>query len=107
PGGGQTNGLQGAHIEIELGRRVTAHALVEDWILPHEMIHLALPNLRERHHWLEEGIATYVEPIARARTGLITAAEAWDGMLDGMPQGLPRPGDHGLDHTHTWGRTYW
>jgi predicted metalloprotease with PDZ domain len=24
-----------------------------------------------------------------------------------MPNGLPRPGDEGLDHTHTWGRTYW
>jgi hypothetical protein len=24
-----------------------------------------------------------------------------------MPQGLPEPGDEGLDHTHTWGRTYW
>ncbi|MBV9316522.1 MAG: hypothetical protein JOZ34_03585 [Gammaproteobacteria bacterium] len=24
-----------------------------------------------------------------------------------MPRGLPEPGDRGLDHTHTWGRTYW
>jgi hypothetical protein len=24
-----------------------------------------------------------------------------------MPQGQPGPGDKGLDHTHTWGRTYW
>ena len=24
-----------------------------------------------------------------------------------MPRGLPLPGDRGLDHTHTWGRTYW
>ena len=24
-----------------------------------------------------------------------------------MPNGLPRSGDEGLDHTHTWGRTYW
>jgi hypothetical protein len=24
-----------------------------------------------------------------------------------MPQGEPAPGDQGLDHTHTWGRTYW
>ena len=24
-----------------------------------------------------------------------------------MPRGLPQPGDQGLDHTHTWGRTYW
>jgi len=24
-----------------------------------------------------------------------------------LPQGLPGPEDHGLDVTHTWGRTYW
>jgi predicted metalloprotease with PDZ domain len=24
-----------------------------------------------------------------------------------MPNGLPEGGDHGLDHTPTWGRTYW
>jgi hypothetical protein len=24
-----------------------------------------------------------------------------------MPKGLPQGGDAGLDHTHTWGRTYW
>ena len=28
-------------------------------------------------------------------------------MVDGMPNGLPEPGDRGLDFTHTWGRTYW
>ena len=28
-------------------------------------------------------------------------------MLDGMPKGLPQPGDRGLDRTPTWGRTYW
>jgi predicted metalloprotease with PDZ domain len=24
-----------------------------------------------------------------------------------MPNGLPQAGDHGVDNTHTWGRTYW
>ena len=28
-------------------------------------------------------------------------------MIEGMPQGEPAPGDRGLDHTPTWGRTYW
>jgi predicted metalloprotease with PDZ domain len=28
-------------------------------------------------------------------------------MLRDMPQGQPQPGDEGLDHTHTWARTYW
>ena len=28
-------------------------------------------------------------------------------MLRGMPKGEPEPFDKGLDHTPTWGRTYW
>jgi hypothetical protein len=24
-----------------------------------------------------------------------------------MPKGLPKEGESGMDHTHTWGRTYW
>ena len=107
PSGGHTSGWDGNKIDIGLGRGATAKALVDDWILPHEMIHLALPNLRDRHHWLEEGIATYVEPMARARVGLLTPAGAWSGVVEGMPQGLPEAGDRGLDYTHTWGRTYW
>jgi hypothetical protein len=60
-----------------------------------------------RHHWIEEGTATYVEPIARVHIGNLTAAEVWSDMLRDMHQGLPEEGDRGLDNTHTWGRTYW
>ena len=31
----------------------------------------------------------------------------WGDLVRGLPQGLPRQGDEGLDRTHTWGRTYW
>jgi predicted metalloprotease with PDZ domain len=71
------------------------------------MIHTALPNVGRSHHWLEEGLATYVEPIVRARAGLVTPVDVWRDWLSGMPNGLPAPGDEGLDRTHTWGRTYW
>jgi hypothetical protein len=59
------------------------------------------------HRWIEEGIATYVEPIARASVGILTAEQVWAEMMRDMRQGLPQPGDRGLDQTHTWGRTYW
>src|SRR5262249_14455584 len=61
----------------------------------------------ERHHWIEEGIATYVEPLARVRAGTLAPGKVWSDMVRDMPQGLPEPGDRGLDNTHTWGRTYW
>ena len=31
----------------------------------------------------------------------------WLDLVRDMPQGLPQVGDRGLDHTQTWGRTYW
>jgi hypothetical protein len=71
------------------------------------MVHLGFPSVEDRHHWIEEGIATYVEPIARAYVGKLTAEQVWGDMVRDMPQGLPEAGDQGLDNTHTWGRTYW
>jgi len=31
----------------------------------------------------------------------------WSEEIRQMPRGMPQPDDRGLDHTHTWGRTYW
>jgi hypothetical protein len=31
----------------------------------------------------------------------------WRDLIEGLPHGLPRAGDRGLDFTPTWGRTYW
>jgi hypothetical protein len=78
-----------------------------DWMATHEMVHLASPSLPRRHLWLEEGLATYVEPIARAAVGDMTAAVVWREMVQGMPRGEPGPGEHGLDRSGTWASTYW
>jgi len=106
--GGNTIGVDGsALIHVGLGARADAADLARDWVLTHEMVHTALPNLPAPNRWLEEGIATYVEPIARAQAGLESAAEVWRQLVVGLPQGLPEAGDQGLDRTPTWGRTYW
>jgi hypothetical protein len=106
-GGGHTSGWNGARIEIAVGRNTTAAQLDDDWIMTHEMVHLAFPSVAEKHHWIEEGLATYVEPVARARVGQLTPEKIWGDMVEGMPKGLPERGDRGLDQTPTWGRTYW
>jgi len=100
-------GEGGAHITISVGRSTTVHDINADWELTHEMVHFGFPSVNRRHHWIEEGTATYVEPIARAMTGILTGEQVWSEMRRDMLQGLPEAGDHGLDHTHTWGRTYW
>ncbi len=76
-------------------------------MLVHELIHIAFPSVPDEHHWLEEGLAVYVEAVARAQSGELSPQQVWAGMVRGMPHGLPRAGDKGLDHTNTWGRTYW
>jgi hypothetical protein len=38
---------------------------------------------------------------------LVEPAEVWRSWVRQMPLGQPRAGDHGLDHTPTWARTYW
>lgn len=105
--GGRTKGWNGSSITIAVGRASSAPDFTEDWVLTHEMVHLAFPSVPEEHHWIEEGSATYVEPIARARAGGLTPEKVWGDLVDGLPKGLPQTGDRGLDLTPTWGRTYW
>ena len=105
--GGVTYPDGGGYITISLGENTSAAQLREDWMLTHEMIHLAFPSMRRTHHWIEEGISVYVEPIARVQAGQLSAERMWSDVVRDMPQGEPARGDDGLDHTHTWGRTYW
>ena len=105
--GGKTFANPDAYIRVQLGREVTAAQLLGDWVLVHEMTHLALPDTGEAHAWLSEGLATYVEGVARVQAGNRSEADVWAEEMRSMPRGLPGEGDRGLDHTHTWGRTYW
>src|SRR5260370_18500514 len=92
---------------VYVGQLTDDDDLKNDWVMTHEMVHYAFPSVSAEHHWIEEGIATYVEPIARLEAGQIRAVKVWGDLVNGLPFGLPRSGDEGLDHTHTWGRTYW
>jgi hypothetical protein len=104
---GRTLAYGGASTRVLVGQHTTEDDLKRDWIMTHEMVHLAFPSVAEEHHWIEEGIATYVEPIARVEAGNLEPRSVWHDLVEGLPKGLPQAGDEGLDHTHTWGRTYW
>jgi len=108
-GHGVSDGVtyQGRRIRIDVGLDTTEQELADDWVLVHEMFHTGFPDLDESYHYLEEGLSTYLEPIARTRAGLLPASETWRSYYEGLPKGLPRPGDQGLDKTHSWGNTYW
>lgn len=106
-GSGRTLSGGGGTVLVRIGENAAPKAYREDWVLVHEMIHLTFPSVAREQDWAEEGIATYAEPFARVRAGLLSEEDAWAGLAEGLPNGLPGANDRGLDRTHTWGRIYW
>jgi hypothetical protein len=104
-GGGVTHG--GSRIDVRLGPDAQAGDLRRDWILTHEMFHLAFPTLKQRYLWMMEGLSDYLEPVARARVGQLTARDVWREFVEGLPRGLPAADDQGLDNSPSRERIYW
>ncbi len=94
-------------MRLAVGTESTEADLQDDWKAVHEMIHLALPNVTPDHLWVAEGIAVYVESIARVQAGHLRPERIWHEFVRDMPQGLPKDDDAGLEGTTSWGRTYW
>src|SRR6202007_2508514 len=68
--GGTTWGDMGGwpgFTRIHIGQHTTTEDLADDWMMTHELVHMAFPSLPDDQHWMEEGLATYVEPIARVQ----------------------------------------
>ena len=106
--GGQTMPDDVPYIKIRVGWDTQEqHLLEQDWVLVHEMIHLAFPWMNGAHNWMAEGLAVYVESIARVQAGHLKPEKIWSDFVASMPKGLPQEGDQGIDVTETWGRTYW
>ena len=103
---GDTDGFP-ALVRIRIGGSTTSAEVANDWIITHELVHTALSSLPDDQSWLEEGLASYIEPVIRVQAGGMRPETMWAGMVRGMPNGEPQADDLGLDNTHTWGRTYW
>jgi hypothetical protein len=107
-GGGRTwNTKAGAAIEIYVGDATSAADLMKEWELTHEMVHLAFPSMGRGQSWIEEGLATYVEPIARVRAGRLPSDEIWKWLVWGLPQGDAAVARNGLDGARGQEATYW
>jgi hypothetical protein len=97
----------GDWIHVAMGGDVAEPQLADDWVITHEMLHLAFPYMGDGHHWMNEGLSVYLEPVGRARIGIVTPKRYWKELIEGIANGQPQPGEGGLDQTATWGRTYW
>ena len=106
-GRGMTFGGGAPQVRVDVGRDTKLADLRSDWVLTHEMFHLAFPDLTSDDTWAEEGLSTYIEPLGRARIGTISADKVWADLIEGIPQGARPVRARGLHGTGDWGRTYW
>ena len=89
------------------GPTMNQQALEDDWILLHEFLHLAFPPVRRDARWIDEGIATYFEPILRARAGERTEEEAWAELVAGCRRGVAALEERGLHGADSIDDVYW
>jgi hypothetical protein len=107
-GYGTTRGGRVASIVVWVGRESDERALARDWVLVHEMIHLGFPDLPGRQRWIEEGLATYLEPIVKVRHGLLSEEDMWRSLRENMSRGVvAAKGEKGLDGVRSIDGLYW
>lgn len=95
-------------IRITLGRETTPARLKRDSTMVHEMAHLGFADMDDAHLWLHEGLATYVEAVARAQARELPPAQMWAWLVFITQQGLPEENEtKGLDRTKDEDRRYY
>ncbi|MEZ4444704.1 MAG: hypothetical protein R3B72_36855 [Polyangiaceae bacterium] len=97
----------GPTVAIHFGAEADEAALYGDWILVHELFHLGFPSFAGEGKWLDEGLATYYEPIIRARAGWRSEESLWRELAGDMPQGLAAVEQEGVDRTKSFKGIYW
>ena len=104
---GKVLSLAGASVVLVVGDRMPAAARHKDWVLVHELFHLGFPTFRGEGRWLGEGLATYYEPVLRARAGWTTDAEVFHQFARNMPRGQPPKPGAGLGARDDLDSIYW
>jgi hypothetical protein len=94
-------------VVLLVGTRVTDEELAADWVLVHELFHIGVPSFYREGKWFDEGLATYFEPLVRARAGLLDEAAAFRDLRLGMPRGLSALTEDGLENTTSYSGIYW
>lgn len=94
-------------IVILIGEHTEKKDLYDDWVLVHELFHLGVPSFSGEGKWLDEGLATYYEPLIRARAGFISERDVWAEFARAMPQGLRAVTRLGLEESESYRDIYW
>lgn len=94
-------------IALLIGERSRVENLYADWILTHELFHLGFPSFAHEGKWLDEGIATYFEPLIRARQGWLSERDVWAEFFTHMHKGLSVLERDGLQRPRGVRGMYW
>jgi hypothetical protein len=105
---GRVMSLAGASVALLVGTDTELAHLHDDWVSVHELFHLGTPSFVGEGHWLEEGLATYYEPVLRERAGWMPEQDLWKHFLKEMPRGLRKPGaPPSMEDRDDVDSTYW
>jgi hypothetical protein len=105
---GRVMSLAGASVALLFGEDARPERAHDDWVVVHELFHLGCPSFVGEGHWLEEGLATYYEPLLRERAGWLTEADFWAHLSGDMPRGLRKDGEPAsLEERDDIDSTYW
>jgi hypothetical protein len=112
PGGreiaqGKVVATGGASVAIVLGSKANRSVLEHDWVLVHELFHLGVPSFAGEGKWLDEGLATYYEPLIRTRAGWRSERALWGELASGLPRGLQAMEIDGLENARDGSGIYW
>ena len=105
---GRVMSLTGGSVMLLFGSQTAFRSEHDDWVVVHELFHLGMPSFVGEGHWLEEGMATYYEPVLRARAGWTSAEALWQHFVHEMPRGLRKADEPAsLEERDDIDSTYW
>lgn len=101
-------------VHLFVNQRRAIQEFFEDWTATHELAHLLLPYVNPEDAWLSEGVATYYQNVLRARSGRMSATDAWERLHAGFLRGIDSaPGltlaqaTENMYNGGTYMRVYW
>jgi hypothetical protein len=105
---GRVLSLAGASVALLFGDAARPEGAHQDWVAVHELFHLSVTSFVGEGHWLEEGLATFYEPVLRERAGWMSEADLWRHFVQEMPRGVRKEGEPAsIEERDDIDSTYW
>ncbi len=105
---GEVHSLAGASVALYL--RDDLEPSGDDWVLPHELVHLGMPSLPADGRALMEGVATFYEPQIRCASGDLEEAVLYRHLAQGLRRGADALRQDRQNDSRGWGdigSLYW